>query len=149
MPYDPTASILEQVKALVELLLKHLKPTDGGSSSADDSSYIDTVVLHSPLATIDDTMEAWRALEEYVPERIRNLGVSNCNLFTLMDICEWATIKPASDTEPLLPTHTVRHGNLTVLPGKFHPLLELLDPNGQPRTVVFYGGWPVGQPLEN
>jgi diketogulonate reductase-like aldo/keto reductase len=88
MPYDPKASIPEQVKASVESSLEHLKPTDGGS-------YIDTVVLHSPLSTIDDTMEAWRTLEEYVPDRIRNLGVSNCNLFTLMDICERATIKPA------------------------------------------------------
>jgi diketogulonate reductase-like aldo/keto reductase len=95
MPYDPKASTPEQVKASIESSLEHLKPTDGVSSSSDDTSYIDTVVLHSPLATIDETMEAWRTLEGYVPDRIRNLGVSNCNLFTLMDICERATIKPA------------------------------------------------------
>jgi diketogulonate reductase-like aldo/keto reductase len=95
MPYDPKASIPEQVKASVESSLEHLKPTDGGPSSLDNPSYIDTVVLHSPLATIDETMEAWQTLEGYVPARIRNLGISNCNLFTLMDICERATIKPA------------------------------------------------------
>lgn len=95
MPYDPRASIPEQVKASVESSLEHLKSTDDGPSSSGDDPYIDTLVLHSPLATIDETMEVWRTLEGYVPDRIRNLGVSNCNLFTLMDICERATIKPA------------------------------------------------------
>lgn len=95
MPYDPKASIQEQVRASVEASLEHLKSTDDGVSSLDQSPYIDTVVLHSPLPTIDETMEAWRTLEEYVPDKIRNLGISNCNLFTLMDICERATITPA------------------------------------------------------
>ena len=95
MPYDPKASIPEQVKASVESSLEHLKPTETGSNSLGSPSYIDTVVLHSPLATIDETMEAWQTLEDYVPDRVRNLGISNCNLFTLMDICERATIKPA------------------------------------------------------
>lgn len=95
IPYDPKASIAEQVEASVKSSLEHLKPTGDGSSSSDGDAYIDTVLLHSPLATIDDTMEAWRTLEGYVPDKIRNLGVSNCNLFTLMDICERATIKPA------------------------------------------------------
>jgi diketogulonate reductase-like aldo/keto reductase len=95
MPYDPKASIQEQVKASVESSLEHLKSTDDGLGSLDKPPYIDTVVLHSPLPTIDETMEAWRTLEEYVPDKIRNLGISNCNLFTLMDICERATITPA------------------------------------------------------
>ena len=95
MPYDPKASIQEQVKASVESSLEHFKSTDDGLDSLDKSPYIDTVVLHSPLPTIDETMEAWRTLEEYVPDKIRNLGISNCNLFTLMDVCERARITPA------------------------------------------------------
>lgn len=94
MPYDSKASIPDQVKASVDSSLEHLKITI--TSTSDDShSYIDTLVLHSPLPTIDETMEAWQTLEEYVPTKIRNLGISNCNLFTLMDVCERATIKPA------------------------------------------------------
>src|SRR2546423_4102696 len=95
IPYDPRSSIPEQVKASVESSLEHLQSTDSSSSSLEDASYIDTVVLHSPLRTIDETMEAWQTLEEYVPDRIHNLGISNCSLFTLMDIYERATIKPA------------------------------------------------------
>lgn len=95
MPYDPKVSIQEQVKASVESSLEHLKSTDDGLNSLDKSPYIDTVVLHSPLPTIDETMEAWRTLEEYVPDKIRNLGIANCNLFTLMDVCERARITPA------------------------------------------------------
>ena len=95
MPYDPKASIPEQVKASVKSSLEHLNPTEGDPTNLGSSSYIDTVLLHSPLATIDETMEAWQTLEGYVPDEIRNLGISNCNLFTLMDICERATIQPA------------------------------------------------------
>lgn len=95
LPYDPKASIPEQVRKSVESSLKHLSWTSNSPSDSDNQSYIDTLVLHSPLASIDETMEAWGTLEGFVPSKIRNLGVSNCNLFTLMDICERATVKPA------------------------------------------------------
>lgn len=96
MPYDSKAPVSEQVKASVEASLQNLRWTeDGIGASKDGHSYIDTLLLHSPLPSIDDTMEAWHTLEAYVPNRIRNLGMSNCNLFTLMDICERAVVKPA------------------------------------------------------
>ena len=95
MPYNPKTSIPEQVQASVESSLEHFKTTDGDVSGSGGQAYIDMIVLHSPLPTIDETMEAWRTLEGYVPGTIHNLGISNCNRFTLMEICERATIKPA------------------------------------------------------
>jgi diketogulonate reductase-like aldo/keto reductase len=95
IPYDADSSVSEQVRASVESSLMNLRWLENASIDSSEQSYIDTLVLHSPLPTIDETMEAWTTLEGFVPNSIRNLGVSNCNLFTLMDICERATIKPA------------------------------------------------------
>jgi diketogulonate reductase-like aldo/keto reductase len=95
IPYDPKASITEQVKASVAVSLKNLRSGEDETSASDGNSYLDALVLHSPLKTIDETMEAWHTLEKYVPSQIRSLGVSNCNIHTLMDIYERATIKPA------------------------------------------------------
>lgn len=90
MPYDSKAPLLDQVNASVMSSLRNF------SFSGDaDQPYIDTLVLHSPMPTLAETLEAWHTLEQYVPGEIRNLGISNCNLFTLMDLYERATIKPA------------------------------------------------------
>ena len=95
IPYDATSSITDQVKASVAVSLKHLRTLDDESSLTAYESYLDAVLLHSPLKTIDETMEAWHVLEQYVPDKIRSLGVSNCTIHTLMDIYERANIKPA------------------------------------------------------
>lgn len=65
-------------------------------SSADDA-YIDTLVIHSPLRTLEQTLEAWAALETYFPHKIRNLGISNCPLSILRELNSSAQIrvKPA------------------------------------------------------
>ncbi|KAF3395824.1 hypothetical protein F1880_006563 [Penicillium rolfsii] len=78
MPYDPKASVTDQVHASIKSSLHNLRPSEDPKTA--DDAYIDTVVIHSPLRTIDQTIEAWLALETYVPHRIRNLGISNCSL---------------------------------------------------------------------
>ena len=44
---------------------------------------------------MDETLEVWQALEQYVPDQIHHLGISNTNLFTLMELYERSTIKPS------------------------------------------------------
>lgn len=78
MPYDPRASVTEQVHASIRSSLHNLRPSEEAQSS--DQAYIDMVVLHSPMRTMDETLEVWSALESYVPHQIRNLGISNCTL---------------------------------------------------------------------
>lgn len=95
MPYDPTASVTEQVHASIKSSLHNLRPSEDPRSA--DDAYIDAVVIHSPLRTLDQTLEAWLALETYVPHRIRNLGISNCPLPVLDALCTApeAKVKPA------------------------------------------------------
>lgn len=90
MPYDSKALLPDQVNASVMSSLRNFS-----FSSDTEQPYIDTLVLHSPMPSIAETLEVWQTLEQYVPNEIRNLGISNCNLFTLMDLYERASVKPA------------------------------------------------------
>lgn len=93
MPYSSKDSVADQVHASVKSSLYNLRPAAVPESA--DETYIDTFVLHSPLPTMAQTMEAWSTLETYVPHRIRNLGISNTTLPILREIMSLAKIKPA------------------------------------------------------
>lgn len=89
IPYDPSTSLAEQVHKSVETSLRHF------TISSSEEPYLDSLVLHSPMRTINDTLEVWSTLETYVPDKIRNLGISNTNLSTLMELYERARVKPS------------------------------------------------------
>lgn len=93
LPYDPKTSITTQVQTSINSSLKNLRETE--DLSGVDNSYIDSLVLHSPLPTFAETKEAWRACEEFVPHRVRNLGISNTTLPILRELWDVARIKPA------------------------------------------------------
>ncbi|KAF2870425.1 aldo-keto reductase-like protein [Massariosphaeria phaeospora] len=91
MPYHPLDPLETQVRTSVSSSLRNLRP----SEDSEDGSYIDSFLLHSPLPTIEQTIEAWNILESYVPEKIRALGISNVSLPILQAVYEHATIKPS------------------------------------------------------
>ena len=93
MPYDPTLTITDQVHTSIKSSLHNLRSSNDPSSS--DSTILDSLVLHSPLPTLAETLEAWRTLEFYVPHRILNLGISNVPMGTLERLYEAAKVKPA------------------------------------------------------
>ncbi|KAK5266655.1 hypothetical protein LTR99_007265 [Exophiala xenobiotica] len=95
MPYDKTSPVTDQVNASVMSSLHNFNFADVVKENDSVEPYIDILILHSPMRTVDETLEVWRTLEQYVPNEIRNLGISNCNLFTLMDLYERSTIKPS------------------------------------------------------
>jgi diketogulonate reductase-like aldo/keto reductase len=71
MPYDPSAPLEEQITQSVTSSLKNLE-------TPDSEPYIDCLVLHSPLNTFENTVQAFKILKEkYVPRQIRHLGISN------------------------------------------------------------------------
>ena len=57
--------------------------------------YLDSVVLHSPLDTLQETITAWKTLETYTPHKVRNLGISNTSLPILEALYDQMTVKPA------------------------------------------------------
>ena len=93
MPYDPTTSISQQLHTSIRSSLSNLRPSAEESSS--ESTYLDCLVLHSPLPTMAQTLEAWRVAETYVPHKIRHLGISNVSLGILEQLYDAAEVKPA------------------------------------------------------
>ncbi len=86
MPYDPEASPVDQVTQSFTSSLRNLK-----------TGYVDSLVLHSPLATLRQTMEVWNAMEAFFKSgEVKQLGISNCySLSTLQSIYAKAEVKPA------------------------------------------------------
>ncbi|CAN9136482.1 unnamed protein product [Alternaria sp. RS040] len=91
MPYDPEAPLDVQIRTSVASSLKNLRH----GQKSEDESYIDCLLLHSPLPTSEQTLQAWRLLETYVPHKIRSLGISNVTLPILRDLWLRAKVKPA------------------------------------------------------
>jgi diketogulonate reductase-like aldo/keto reductase len=85
LPYDPRASLPEQVRQSCRASLANLQ-----------TSYLDCLLIHSPLETAARTLEVWRELEALVERGlVRALGISNCyELALLQALYAAARVKP-------------------------------------------------------
>lgn len=85
IPYNRNDPLEEQVKTSLKVSLRNLQ-----------TDYLDSLVLHSPLRTLEDTMVVWRTMESFVDEgKVRRLGISNCyDLKFFQTLYEMARIKP-------------------------------------------------------
>jgi diketogulonate reductase-like aldo/keto reductase len=85
IPYDPRAAIGAQVEQSFAVSLQNLR-----------IDRIDSLVLHSPLATLAQTLEAWVAMEALVIRGgVGRIGISNCyDLRALRALYDRARIKP-------------------------------------------------------
>jgi diketogulonate reductase-like aldo/keto reductase len=91
MPYDPEAPLETQIHTTVASSLNNLRHR----AESEGISYVDCLLLHSPLPTVEQTLQAWKLLESYVPTQIRTLGISNVTLPVLQAIYDQASIKPS------------------------------------------------------
>jgi diketogulonate reductase-like aldo/keto reductase len=88
MPYSTSLSISEQVHASVASSLRNL--------SAGETTYLDCVLMHSPLPKLGGTVLAWNTLSTYVASgKIRHLGIANVTLPVLMVLVNDMEVKPA------------------------------------------------------
>ena len=68
LPYDPKAPLTQQIGQSCALSLEHL-----------GTDHLDCLLLHSPLPTLEETLRAWRTLEQLVDDgKVKQLGISNC-----------------------------------------------------------------------
>lgn len=117
MPYDAYLPIPDQIKASVASSLHNFRPNDFSDESSD--SYLDCLLMHSPFPTIQDTLQAWKTLETYVPHRIRSLGISNVPLEVLTELYESVDIKPVVVQKRFHPGTTFE-GNLRIFCSNRH-----------------------------
>ncbi|RGP80355.1 hypothetical protein FLONG3_1504 [Fusarium longipes] len=87
-PYDFDAPVVDQVHQSIQSSLNYF-------TIEGEEPYFDSVLLHSPLRTLEDTIAAWKTLETYVPHKIRNLGISNTTLPILKALDDAAIVKPS------------------------------------------------------
>ena len=92
MPYHPLDPLPTQIHTSLSSSFSNLRPESAAESQ--EKTYLDSLLLHSPLPTLDQTLLAWKTLEPYVPDRIRALGISNVSLPVLDVLYQNATIKP-------------------------------------------------------
>ena len=85
IPFDATAPLGQQVEESFRRSQQNLRTT-----------YVDSLVLHSPLPTLKETMVAWRALEKiHTDGHAKCLGISNCyDTFFFKRLYGEATVKP-------------------------------------------------------
>jgi diketogulonate reductase-like aldo/keto reductase len=68
IPYNPASPVAEQIAQSFAVSQKNLHTT-----------YLNALILHSPLASLDATLDAWRAMEIiFNQEGTQQLGISNC-----------------------------------------------------------------------
>lgn len=86
VPYDPHVKLEEQVAQSFMVSLKNLQ-----------TSYLDCLILHSPLANQQQTTDVWLAMEKIFNHGgVKRLGLSNCyDMQTLEDLYRTVEIKPA------------------------------------------------------
>jgi diketogulonate reductase-like aldo/keto reductase len=86
IPYDPKAPLPEQVAQSFAVSLRNLR-----------TDYLDGLILHSPLANAEDTLQVWRAFERLAETgAVRQLGISNCyRLEVFTALWDAARVKPA------------------------------------------------------
>lgn len=91
MPYDPNAPLEQQIRTSISSSLHNLRHLPDSS----EGTYIDCLLLHSPLPTVEETLDAWSIMQTYVPTQIRTLGISNVDLPTLELIYQNSSVKPS------------------------------------------------------
>jgi diketogulonate reductase-like aldo/keto reductase len=87
LPYDPSASITQQVEQSLESSLSHL-----------GIEYLDSLILHGPSShqgINDEDREAWKAMESLVHQSlVKRIGLSNVSLEQLDLFYKEASLKP-------------------------------------------------------
>ena len=85
MPYDKNSPLENQVKTSFEKSLDHFA-----------TNYIDSLILHSPMSTLEETLRVWHVFEQLKhDDQVRYLGISNCyDVNYLKSLYEAVTVKP-------------------------------------------------------
>ncbi|KAI0829650.1 Aldo/keto reductase [Trametes gibbosa] len=78
LPYDPQTDVESQIEASVRTSLANLRTT-----------YLDSLLLHSPLRTLAQTLAAWRTLVRLQDAGVvRRIGVSNTYDVSVLEALE-------------------------------------------------------------
>ena len=85
IPYDKNAPIVDRVRQSFAVSLQNLH-----------TDYLDSLMMHSPMDTHEETLQVWRVFEEFHAQgKVHYLGISNIySLESLKLIYDAANVKP-------------------------------------------------------
>lgn len=67
IPYNPKDSLEKQIYDSLQVSLPNLQ-----------TDYIDSLILHSPIMPVEDTIKVWRVFESFIEEGlVKQIGISN------------------------------------------------------------------------
>lgn len=156
LPYDPEASLPEQVQQSFRSSLEHLQ-----------TDYIDSYVLHGPsqrYGLSEDDRLVWRAMEGLVKDgQAKHLGISNVGAEQLAALCAEFSVKPAfvqnrcyarlgwdAEVRRVCQQHDIVYQGFSLLTANrevfAHPAFqEIATRNGQtPAQVIFRFALQIG-----
>jgi len=86
VPYDKNADLPTQVQQSMAKSLENL-----------GVSFVDSLVMHSPMRTLPATLQVWQEFEKFVRDgKVKQLGLSNCyDLDVLKGVFAEASVKPS------------------------------------------------------
>lgn len=58
--------------------------------------WVDTLLLHGPMPSIEETIEVWKNMECLVPEYVHNIGLSNMTIQQVKAVCDKANVWPVT-----------------------------------------------------
>lgn len=154
IPYDPDASIAEQVHQSFACSQQNLY-----------TDYVDGLLLHTPLEQYAQTLTAWHAMEQIHQQGgARQLGISNCyQLDTLKTLYADAEVKPTilqnrfvqetgydAEIRAWCCEHNITYQSFWTLTANphilHHPTMASLTQqhNATPEQILFCYLWKIG-----
>ena len=122
MPYSLSQSLEDRIHSSLASSLKNFQ-----TSGKLENTYIDCLVLHSPLPSIGETQRAWQILSSYVPHKIRALGISNTSFAILQSLYNEMAIKPSVIQKSILRRHELGGATKEFLQREGYRVPEFLD----------------------
>ncbi|PRP81581.1 aldo/keto reductase [Planoprotostelium fungivorum] len=97
LPYDSKATLSEQMEQSLQTSLKNL-----------ETDHIDSLVLHSPMRTLQATIEAWKKLEDFHDRSVvKHIGISNIHQLPV-----WEELYDKARVKPHFVQNSMHEGNL-------------------------------------
>lgn len=82
---------LKDLRLSIEKTLDHLRVDEGAAASG---TYLDSLLLELPLHSTSDMLSAWSVLEDFVPDTVKDLGVTHATLAQVKLLNGEAKIRP-------------------------------------------------------
>lgn len=152
VPYDQDARPRDAVLSSFRASLRKLHKGDRWSFRDDDEddddgkgkqrAWLDSYLLHSPLNTLEETLEAWGAMEELVERgQVRMIGYSNVYDARILE----ALRKSARRYKPRIIQNRWHHtsGHDVSLLSSFSPALSPNDNAADQAGIVYQPFWTL------